>query len=508
MAGKRRARPHPPRVAVIDIGSNSGRVVVFGLDPAGHLRILASTRAALRLVGEVEQRRSLSPAAMDRTLEALQDFRAMALGAGADRTVAVATAAVRDADNGRVLISRIRRELGLQVEVIGGREEARCGFLGALHGLEVSQGLFFDLGGGSLQITRFRGRRPGRTWSLPLGALRLSAAFLQTDPPRPPDLRRLRAHLRRLLREAGLPRLARGQSLVGTGGTLRNLAKIDLRSRPYPVSRLHGYLLSAERVREIGSLLAGTRLRKREAIAGLSEDRADSIVGGSLVVVELLEAVGAEEILVSGQGVREGLAYSLLGDGVPAPHRVREAALLSLAGRFRDWRPDTAERRRRLALALLAAIEPASKPEIREALDDAARLLDIGRAVDFFDRHQHVADMVMATELNGFSHREIALLAALLRRAGDPRSEPRDLAPLVTGADRDRIERAAVLLLLADDIEERCPKGKPVAVRCRVGQRRVIVDVPSLAGWRPRGVGPRFQRAFGKALLVRPGSRR
>jgi exopolyphosphatase/guanosine-5'-triphosphate,3'-diphosphate pyrophosphatase len=311
-----------------------------------------------------------------------------------------------------------------------------------------------------------------------------------------------------LLREAGLPRLTRGQSLVGTGGTLRNLAKIDLRSRPYPVSRLHGYLLSAERVKEIGSLLAGTRLRKREAIPGLSEDRADSIVGGSLVVVELLKAVGAEEILVSGQGVREGLAYSLLGDGVPAPRRVREAALLSLAGRFRDWRPDTSERRRCLALARLAAIEPASKPEIREALDDAARLLDIGRAVDFFDRHQHVADMVMATELNGFSHREIALLAALLRRAGDPRSEPRDLAPLVTGADRDRIERAAVLLLLADDIEERCPKGKPVAVRCRVGQRQVTLDVPSLAGWRPRGVGPRFQRAFGKALVVRPGARR
>lgn len=508
MAGKRGLRAHPPRVAVIDIGSNSGRVSIFDLDPAGHLRIFASTRAALRLVGDVEQRHSLTPAAMERTLEALQDFRAMTLGAGAKQIVAVATAAVRDADNGQVLIDRIRRELGLRVRVMSGRQEARCGFRGALHGLEVNDGLFFDLGGGSLQVTRFRRRIPGRCWSLPLGALRLSAAFIKSDPPRSAELRRVRTHLSRLLREARLPNLRPGERLVGTGGTLRNLAKIDLRSRPYPVSRLHGYLLSAERVREISWVLAANRLRRREAIAGLSEDRADSIVGGALAVVGLLEAVGAEQVLVSGQGVREGLAYGLLGAGVPAPRRVREAALLSLAGRFRDWQPERAERRRRVAAALQRALEPKARPELREALDDAARLLDIGRAVDFFDRHAHVADMVMATELNGFSHREIALLAALLRRAGDPRSEPRDLAPLVTGADRDRIERAAVLLLLADDLEERCSKRRPVAVRCWVGKRQVTLDVRSLAGWRPRGVGPRFERAFGKALVVRPGAAR
>ncbi len=508
MSGQRKGTRPPPRVAVIDIGSNSGRVVVFDLDAAGHLRILASTRAALRLVGDVDERRRLSPAAIERTLEALQDFRAMALGAGAERTVAVATAAVRDAENGQELIELIHRRLGIEVEVIGGRQEARSGLQGALHGLEVGDGLLFDLGGGSLQVTRFRNRRPGRAWSLPLGALRLSTGFLTSDPPRPSDLRRLRTHVRRLIRAAGVPRLARGQSLVGTGGTVRNLAKVDLRSRPYPVSRLHGYRLAAGRVRNLAWQLATTRARKRAAIPGLSDDRADSIVAGALVVEGLIEAVGAEAVLVSGQGVREGLAYGLLKNAVPPPSRVREAALLSLAVRFRDWKPERAERRRRLALSLMAVLDPEARPEIREALQDAARLLDIGRAVDFFDRHQHVADMVMATELNGFSHREIALLAALLRRAGDPHSDPKDLAPLVRSADRDRIERAAVLLLLADDIEERCPRGRPITLRCRLAKRQVTVTVPRLAGWRPRGVGPRFERAFGKALLVVPGGTR
>lgn len=499
--------PHA-RVAVIDIGSNSGRVVVFAVDRVGHLRIVSTTRAALRLVGDVDREHALSPAAVERALDALADFRAMAIGAGARRIVAVATAAVRDARNGRLLIRRVRREVGLTVRVIDGREEARFGFLGALHGLDVGSGLLFDLGGGSLQITRFTDRKPGRSWSLPLGALRTSATFLSGDPPRASELKRLASHVRRLLSEADIPSLNAHGRLVGTGGTLRNLAKIDLRSRPYPVTHLHGYLLDVERVGEIAGLLAATRLKKRDQIPGLSDERADSIVGGAWVIAGLARAVGAGEILVSGQGVREGLAYSLLGDAVPAPRSVREAAIASLAARFADFDPALADRRRRVGRALLDALVPKARPDIREALDDAARLLDIGRAVDFFDRHEHVADIVMATELDGFSHREMALLAAVLRRAGEPRWDPRELDPLVAESDRATIERASVLLLLADDIVERCQRNRPIGLRCRIQKSQVVVSVPTLAGWRPRGLATRFDQAFGRRLIVRAGAAR
>src|SRR4029079_2295961 len=176
-------------VAVIDIGSNSGRVMVFTRDGSRHLRLLTGSRAPLRLVHDVDLRGQLSDATMARTTEALRDFQAIARGAGAKRIVAVATAPVRDAANGRLFAERLRRELGIRIEIIGGLTEARYGFNGAVRGLAVSNGLLFDLGGGSLQITRFANRRRTQGVSLPFGALRVSERFLESDPPTAKQLR-------------------------------------------------------------------------------------------------------------------------------------------------------------------------------------------------------------------------------------------------------------------------------------------------------------------------------
>ena len=164
-------------LAVIDIGSNSGRVVVYRIDPAGGFRIQATTRASLRLVREVEKGHALSEEAIERTIEVLRDFRAISVGAGAERSLAVATAALRDAENAPALLERIRTELGLEVAIISGEREAWYGFVGAVTGLPVEHGVLFDLGGGSMQVTRFRERRPLKSWSLPLGSLRLSDGF-------------------------------------------------------------------------------------------------------------------------------------------------------------------------------------------------------------------------------------------------------------------------------------------------------------------------------------------
>ena len=183
-------------VAIIDIGSNSGRVMVFERDTSSHLRLLAGSRAALRLVHDVDTRGELSEATMARTTEAVRDFQAIATGAGAKRIVAVATAAMRDAANGALFAARLQRELGIRIEIIGGLAEARYGFVGAVRGLAVSNGLAFDLGGGSVQITRFARRRRAASVSLPLGALRLSETFLKADPPTAKQLRRLRDHVR------------------------------------------------------------------------------------------------------------------------------------------------------------------------------------------------------------------------------------------------------------------------------------------------------------------------
>jgi exopolyphosphatase/guanosine-5'-triphosphate,3'-diphosphate pyrophosphatase len=192
-------------------------------------------------------------------------------------------------------------------------------------------------------------------------------------------------------------------------------------------------------------------------------------------------------------------------DALPAPAAVREASLLALCSRFRTWDERTAARRSALVEALLRALEPGASAELREALLHAARVLDIGRSVDFFDRHEHAADMVMETELYGFSHRGLALLSAILRRAGDEDSPVRSYAPLLASEDGGSVDRSAVLLALADDIEERCPPEAAPELECESGRQEVKVAVPALAGWRPRALGDRFERAFGRKLSVTTG---
>ena len=190
---------------------------------------------------------------------------------------------------------------------------------------------------------------------------------------------------------------------------------------------------------------------------------------------------------------------------LPRACAVREASVRALASRFCVWNASAADRRATMAAILQRALEPGGSAEMQEALRHSARLLDIGRSVDFFDRHEHVADMVLATDLAGFSHRDLTLLSSVLRHAGDEDTPHRRLAPLIAPEDIPMIERSAVLLRVADDIEERCPPGVPVSLEVRRGPREVFVSVPQLVAWRPRKIAPRFERAFGQKLVVGNG---
>jgi len=476
--------------------------MVFERDASSHLRLLAGSRASLRLVHDVDTRGELSDATMARTTEALRDFQAIATGAGATRLVAVATAAMRDATNGALFAERLQRELGIRIEIIGGLAEARYGFAGAVRGLAVSNGLLFDLGGGSLQITRFARRRLAEGVSLPFGALRLSEKFLESDPPTAKQLRRLRDHVRSHLAKAQVARLASKELLVGTGGTLRNLAKIDRQTRRYPIGGLHGYELSVDRLREVVDCLATTREKRRDEVPGLSAERADSIVGGAVAIQTLAEFVRAKHILVSGQGVREGIALGLLRIAVGSPETVKEASLSSLVSRFDGWRREAASRRRGVASALQRALEPRAPASVVMAIDHAARVLDIGRSLDVVNRHEHVANILLSTELHGFAHDELALVSAIVRRAGDRHADVLSLALARDTLTRGLLDRAAIILALADEIEARCPRGSRIAVDGEIG-RNVTLSVPLLPSWLAKDLDKRFKRAFGRSLIVR-----
>ena len=489
---------------MIDIGSNSGRVIVVRLTGVGHLEILSDARVPLRLMHDVDTFGSLSTASEQRTLAALHDFIAVAAGSGARRTIALATAAVREASNSAEFVGRLRRRTGLDIRVIDGDEEARLAFSGAVNGLPIENGVLLDVGGGSLEMARFRNRRAVQSWTLPLGSLRVTDRFLGSDPPKSSEINALQEHVTQTLRSSGAAGLRDDESLVGTGGTIRNLAKMHRATVVYPIPRLHGYTLARKGIRDLVAKIVSRPLSRRSTLPGLSSDRADTICGGALVVQAAFEALGASELVVSGQGLREGVAYEEFAHTMPTTAAVRRASLAAIASRFTSWDGERARRRTRLALELWDAMRPGAEGEIREALEHAATILDVGRTVDYYRRWEHAAEIVVSADLHGFSHRSIALIAALIVRAGNRRPSLEPYSALVEARERRSVSRAAVLLALADEVERRIPKGKPVSVQSQTGRGGVILAVPVPHDWEPVEIAGRFQRVFGRELLIQP----
>ena len=488
------------RVAVVDIGSNSGRVVVIGIDEAGHLQVLANGRAPLRLARDLGRRGRITEGTIERTSAAVRDFRAIGESAGAQSFIALATSAVRESNNAEELLSRIENESGVEVRVIEGDEEARYTFMGAIHGLAIQHGVVADLGGGSVELTRFRRRSASGSWTLPLGSLRLSERFLVDDPPSAKQIASLARHARSALEATELTELARDERLVGTGGTIRNLAKIDHASGSYPIPRLHGYVLSHARVQGIADHLASLRASRRRLVRGLSRERADSIVGGGFALLSVMQHVGATELTVSSHGLREGAAI----DASSIPDRTledaRRASVRALASRFSTWAPDQAERRALIATTLLGTISPDADTAEHERLAQAATLLDIGRSVDYYSRFDHTADMITEADLDCFSHRKLALLSAVVRQAGNERMSVSRYRPLLGRSDAVPVSRLATLLALADEIEHRLPPERSGELTCRVEGKRVLLEAPVYDPWRRDALSERFRTAFGKTL--------
>lgn len=497
--------PHvaPQPLAVIDIGSNSGRIIVVSVTQQGHLEVLSDARVALRLMRDIDMAGRLGENALERTVAALHDFMAVAAGSGARRTIALATAAVREATNGTEFVEALRARTGLDIHVISGDEEARLAFGGAVNGLPIEHGTLIDIGGGSLEIAHFRNRRVQHSWTLPLGALRLTDRFLQSDPPRSSEIAALQEHVVRMLRDAGVPALLDDERLAGTGGTIRNLAKMHRATVTYPIPRLHGYTIGRKSLRDLVQRIAARALSRRVTLPGMSADRADSIAGGALAVQAALDALGAPDLTVSGQGLREGVVYEELIDRMPATADVRRASVDAIARRFSTWDEERARRRTTIALALWDEMRP-NGDETREVMEHAATILDIGRSVDYYRRWEHAAEIIVSADLHGFSHRAIATMAALIMRAGNRRPRLDIYASLIEGRDRRNIGRGAVLLALADEVERRIPQGAPVSVQLHRGGSGVVLMLPVPHDWAPVELASRFQRVFGRELVVEP----
>ncbi|HXC24362.1 MAG TPA: Ppx/GppA phosphatase family protein, partial [Gemmatimonadaceae bacterium] len=306
----RASRPaNDVRIAAIDIGSNSIRQIIADVSPTGTIRVIDEMKASPRLGEGIIQTSRLSDSGIRNALDTLVRMATLSRQMGVHRVEAVATSAVRDADNGAEFLNLVRETTGLRVRVLNGDEEALLSYRSALAHFDLGIGrtVVMDIGGGSLELVLSAGGLIDGLISLPYGMIRLTEQFLGPSPSRK-DLTALRRFLRKGLREHVSRRHWHGAQVIGSGGTLTNLAGMVLaRQGLDPGRHVHGTIVSRAEVEHLLDALQGKSLSERQMVPGLSPTRADIIVAGLAVIAEVLARLEARELVVSAYGIREGL---------------------------------------------------------------------------------------------------------------------------------------------------------------------------------------------------------
>ena len=461
----------PPREqisAVIDLGSNSWRLVVYAFVPGAAWRRVGELQEPVRIAEGLSQSGRLGEAAMARGLETLELFacHCEARGIGPEAIDAVATSAIRDAANGEEFLRQACERTGMAIGVLSIQEEARFGYVAAVNSSTLTDGAVLDLGGGSLQLVAVADRRVTAVGSWPLGAVRVTERLLpDAGAVSRKQLKRARAAVREELSGAAWLRDT-GPRVVAMGGAVRNLAAAAQRIHGLTATGIQGYVLAGDDVRALVRTLA-KRTPAQRALPGIKATRSDIVLGAAIVLEALLDLGDFEGLEITRAGLREGVFFSrrlLAGSTEPLSADVRGSSIRNLALQC-DVDMQHADHVARLALqlhdSLVAADAIAPAADERELLWAAALLHDIGITVGYDGRHSHSHYLILNGELAGYGPRETALIAQIVRhhRKGTP--DLGDLARYARGGDDKLLGRCALLLRLAEQLE----RGQDQSVR-------------------------------------------
>lgn len=302
------------RLAGIDIGTLTCRLLIADLTADGSLKEICAQRRILRLGEGVDLSRRLQNAAMDRVIACLKEWREMMEDHRASACAVVATSAVRDAGNRQVFLDRVKGETGFAVEVITGEEEARRTLLGIRSGLPpgITDLLALDIGGGSTEFILDRIGQAPLVRSIDIGVVRLCERVLKQDPPTAEEIDQAREWVwRETLSAVEKMGNYRSATFVGTAGTITALAAMAQKIPAYDPARIHNYLLSLPEVQELERILLSRKKADRIGLPGLEQNREEVITAGAIIIRTVMETLGMSQVLVSDLGLREGVLIDL-----------------------------------------------------------------------------------------------------------------------------------------------------------------------------------------------------
>ena len=463
----------PLHVAAIDIGTNSTHLLVASVDPVLHtFSVDLAEKSTTRLGERDPDSGALTELAMKRVSDTLRRFKDLAESHKVEQLVIAATSAVREAPNGRDFLYQIKEELGLEVDLISGAEEARLIYLGVLSGMPFGERphVLLDIGGGSTELILADGRDARALTSTRVGAVRLQRDFVKQDPLSRSRLDFLRTFIQGSL-EPAVDKICRRLKpeemplMVATSGTAMAIGALVASEEANPPLKLHGYRLSRQRLDQLIDRLVKLTPEQRRKLPSLSDRRAEIIVPGALILQSTMHMMEMDELLLSERALREGLIFDwmlrkgLLKDRFSFQSSIRERTVIHQAQRFAVNR-QRAERVARHALCLYDNTYGVLHHDIGEGRDllwAAAMLHACGQHINLSSYHKHSWYLIRHGELLGYSHAEHLMVAAIARyhRRSLPKKRHEAWQALSKREHRHTVSEMAMLLRLSASLDRR-----------------------------------------------------
>lgn len=464
LPGRRRDEPF----AVVDIGSNSVRLVIY--ESLSRAPAVVHNEKAICAIGrDMVSRRKLHDDGMGLALDALARFRILADAHGVRLRNAVATAAARDASNGQDFVRGAESAWGGPIRILSGEQEARIAAQGVIAGIPDADGLVADLGGGSLDMVTVKNGGTGAALTLPFGPLRL-IDLSKSDPQRARDI------VRKGLDEAKTMGPLEGRSLYAVGGAWRSFAHVEMEDGAYPLRVLHHYSIAVPRAIKLSRVLARLSRRSFEAMRAVSRRRAEALPYGAVVLEELLLATGLEKVVISAFGLREGLVF----DSLDADERAKDP-LIAFAESVNKRVSRTHDHAHEM-FEWLAPLFPEETDDARRMRLAACLFADVGWRRHPDDRALGSFDEVLTAPFAGADHKTRVLIAtAVLHRytgeGGLPPENP--LRGLLDPADSALALRLGLAMRLAFALSGSAA-GELSYYSLRVLDSRILLEIPAI----------------------------
>ena len=461
------------KVAAIDVGTNSTHLLVASVDVGlGTFSIELAEKSTTRLGEKDPDTGELTPEAMDRGLASLRRFQELAISHQVEQIVIAATSAVREAPNGRDFLQTVQDQLGLDVDLVSGPEEARLIYLGVLSGMPFGDRphLVLDIGGGSTELILADGRDARALTSTRVGAVRLQRDFVKDDPIPPHRRSFLQAFIQGSLEPAVDKvhrRIKPGETpvLVATSGTAMAIGALAATEDDRPPLKLHGYRVSKQRLDRVVERLVVMTPEQRRDLAPINDRRAEIIVPGALILQTTMQMLGVGELVLSERALREGLIvdwmlrHGLLEDRFSFQSSIRQRTVMHQAQRF-AVNQVRAERVASHALSLYDNTQGCLHRDDgsgRDLLWAAALLHACGQHINLSAYHKHSWYLIRHGELLGYSESEHLMIAAIARyhRRSLPKKRHEAWQALQTRQNRRTVSEMALLLRLAAALDRR-----------------------------------------------------